>query len=143
MSMISRKLSMATRRYGNRGYVMLLSVLVVGAVAIAVAVSLVLLGVDFSRSGFAIEQSSAAKGLANACAETALEQIRESPSFSGVATLALGDGTCTYTVIVGSGQNRTVNASGTVGTVVRKVKITLDTITPKINITSWQEVADF
>src|SRR3989344_8577034 len=98
MSMISRKLSMATRRYGNRGYVMLLSVLVVGAVAIAVAVSLVLLGVGSSRSGFAIEQSNAAKGLANTCAETALEQIRESPSFFGVATLALGGGTFTSTV---------------------------------------------
>jgi len=141
--MISHKLSMATRRYANRGYAMLLSVLVVGAVAIAIAVSLVLWGVGFSRSGFAIEQSNVAKGLANACAETALEQIRESSSFSGTATVAIGDGNCTYTVIAGSGQNRTVNVSGAVGTVVRKVKITLDTITPKINITLWQEVADF
>jgi len=30
-----------------------------------------------------------------------------------------------------------------VGTIIRKVKVTIDAINPQINVTSWQEVADF
>lgn len=126
----------------QKGYVTLLSTLFLIAIGGVVASSIILLGLGFSRTSFALEQSNQAKALANACAEEALEKIVESTPFSGSATMTLGDGTCTYTVTKLTGQNRTITSSGTVGTIVRKLSIVIDTINPDINITSWQEVAD-
>ena len=133
----------ANSRNSNTGYVALITVLVIGAVGTAIAVSVILLGLGSSRTSFALEQSNQAKALANACAEEALQQIRDSTPFTGTGSLTLGQGTCGYTVVNDGGENRTVTASGTVGTVVRKIKIIVNTINPAINLTSWQEVADF
>ena len=128
----------------ENGYVTLISVLVIGAIGVAVGVSLISLGLSASRTSFSLEQSNQTKALANACAEEALQQIRDQPlSFFGTDNLALGRGNCTYTVTAGSGEDRTIEASGTVDTIVRKVEISIDQINPTINITSWQEVAEF
>jgi len=69
------------------GYIALISVLIIGAVGTAVIISLLLLGIGNSRTSFAIEQSSQAKASANACAEEALEQIRNSTPFTGTGNL--------------------------------------------------------
>jgi len=69
--------------YNKKGYVVLLSILIVGAVGMAVTVSLLLLGLGSSRTSFAYEQSGYAKSLASACAEEALQQVRDSTSFTG------------------------------------------------------------
>ena len=131
------------KRYNNGGYSTLVSVLVVGAVGVAIAVSLILLGLGSLKTSFAHEQSNQAKALANACAEEALQQIRDSTLFTGSGNLTLGQGTCAYTVTSQGGQNRTITSSGTVGTIIRKVKIIINQITPTIQVVSWQEVVDF
>lgn len=127
----------------QKGYITLLSTLFLVAIGGVIAYSAILLGLGSSRTSFALDQSNQAKALANACSEEALQQIRNSAVFTGTGSLTLGQGTCSYTVTSGGGQNRTITANGAVGTIIRKVSITLDTITPNINITSWQEVADF
>lgn len=131
--------------YNNRsqdGFITLISILVVGAVGVAITLSLILLGIGSSRTSFAVEQSNQAKSLANACAEEALQQIRDSTPFTGTSSLTLGQGTCTYTVTSQGVQNRTITASGTVNTIIRKVTIIIDKINPTIQVVSWQEVAD-
>ena len=125
------------------GYITLLLVIITGAIGLATSISLLLLGVGSSKTSLSLEESNQAKALANACAEAALGQVRSSPAFSGGASLTLGRGSCSYSVTNLGGQNRLINASGTVGQVVRKIKINLNQITPKINLTSWQEVSDF
>lgn len=127
----------------QKGFIILISVLVVGAVGVAITLSIILLGVGSSRTSFAMEQSNQSKALANACAEEALQQIRDSTPFTGTGNLTLGQGTCSYTVTSQGGQNRTITASGMVGTVIRKVKIIINKINPTITATSWQEVADW
>jgi hypothetical protein len=126
-----------------RGYVALLAVLVVGAIGIAVVTSVLLLGLGASRTSAAVERSDQAKGLANACAEEGLREIRASFSFTGGAGLSFGNGSCTYTVTSGTGPRRTVQATGTAGTVIRKVEVEVRRQNPLIVIDSWQEVADF
>lgn len=127
----------------NNGYVTLLSVLIMGAVGVSITTSLILLGLGTSRTSFALLQSTQAKALANTCIEEGLQQIRDLTPFIGTGTLQFKDGECTYVVVNDGGQNRTITASSTVGTIVRKVEVTIDLINPKINIVSWQEVADF
>ena len=127
----------------HKGFITLISVLVVGAVGVAITTSLILLGLGSSRTSFAVEQSNQAKGLANACAEEALQQIRDSTPFTGSGNLTLGQGTCSYAVTSQGAQNRTITASGAVGAIIRKVKIIIDKINPTIQVVSWQEVSNF
>lgn len=127
----------------SKGFTTLVAMLVVGAIASAVAISLLLLGISTTKNSLAMQQSFQAKALADACAEYALQQIRNSTPYSGSGSLTLGQGTCNYAVANTGGSNRTITAYGTVGTVVRKVKITISQINPRIIIATWQEVADF
>lgn len=121
------------------GYITLISVLIAGAVGVSVAVSLLLFGLGDARTSFSESQLRQARFLAGACAEEALEQVRDATSFSGSGTLSLGNGSCVYSVVSGGGSNRTITVSGTVGTVVRHATISVDAINPLIHITSWQE----
>jgi hypothetical protein len=133
------------KQFQSSGYVALLSVLIVGAISTVIGVSLLLLGTNASRTSFALQQSNQSKALANACAETALQMIRNDTTYTTADTsFALGQGTCHYTVVNNpSGENKKITAYGTVGTMTRKVQITTTAINPKIIISSWQEVADF
>jgi hypothetical protein len=124
------------------GYVVLLTVFVVGAVALSIAVTLLFSGVDLARNATLKEQSKQARALADACAEEALEQIRESQTFTGYGTLTLSTGSCGYSVTNLGGQNRQIAASSTVESAIRKVKLLIDQVKPTINVTSWQEVVD-
>lgn len=131
------------KQFNNlKGYVTLISVLVVGAVAVSITFSLILLGIGNTKTSLSLDQSKQVQGLTDACAEEALQQIKDSNPFTGTGNLTLGQGTCSYTVTSQGGQNRTIISTGIIGTIVRKVKIIIDKITPNINITSWQEVAD-
>lgn len=123
-----------------KGYVALVSVLIVGAIGVVVVTGVILLGLSAGRTSFTTQQSFQAKALADACIEEALQQIKDSIPFSGNGTLTLGQGSCAYTVTNNGAQNRSVVSVGTVGTVVRRVNVTLDKISPSINITSWQEI---
>lgn len=152
MSPVTCQLSPVTRRWSlvkcqmspvTHGYITLISVLVVGAVGMAITTSLILLGIGNSRTGFTVQQSYQTKALANACAEEGLEKIRGDSAFTGTETLSLGQGNCTYTVTSQGGQNRTVTAVGTVGTVVRKARVIVSGIGATISLSSWQEVSDF
>jgi hypothetical protein len=127
----------------QRGYIVLISVLIIGAVGLAITTSLIILGIGFSQTSYTIVQSAQAKGLTNACLSDALQKIRNSTSFSGVGSLTLEQGTCRYLVTVQTGENRQINASSTVGSVIRKSKITITQINPRITVSSWQEVADY
>lgn len=133
---------MVPQRFANtqKGFIALLSVLILSAVATAIAVSLLFLGTTASQTIRTREASLGARELANACADEALEQIRESTSFTGTNSLTIGGGSCDYTVTAQSGENRTITAVGTLNTVVRKISITIDQINPTIRVTQWEEV---
>lgn len=127
----------------KEGFVTLLFVLIVFAVSAAISGSLLLSGVASSRNSFSLNESDQAKALADACAERGLETIREDNGYTGTTNLSLGSGACSYTVSNTGGSTRTVAATGTAGTVVRKVRISVSQILPQISISSWQEVAEF
>ncbi len=144
MNIVMQKLFMIQERLENNqsGFVMLLTALIVGAVGVAIATSLLLLGLSSSRTSFVLEQSNQAKALANSCIEEGLERIRLVSNFTGTNTIVLGRGSCRYTVTSQGGQRRTVTAVGTVDLVTRKVTVSLDRITAPMRLTVWQEVAD-
>jgi hypothetical protein len=123
------------------GYVALITVLIVGAVSLAVGVAILLTGTDSQRVTLVLQQSIQARNLANACVEEALQQMHDSTTFTGTNNLSLDQGTCTYTVTNTGGNNRTIVTTATVGNVVRKNQVYATIGTSSISITSWQEVS--
>lgn len=127
----------------RRGYIALLSVIVVGAIGVAVLLSVMLSGISTSKTDFAVEQSGSAKVLASSCGEEALQKLLETGTTSISATTTIGSGVCSYTITNQGGQNITINAMAVIGTLTSKVKIVVATTTPAILLSSWQEVGDF
>ena len=126
------------------GYVFLISVLFVGAIAMSTAATLVVLGVGSMKSSITTMQSVQAMHNAETCVERVLRSLRASASYAGNETLALTNGSCVLSAIGGSGNlNRTICAKGIDGNVVRRVEVRVASLRPVATISSWQEVADF
>jgi hypothetical protein len=125
----------------NQGYIALISVLIISAIAVAITISLIFLGLGASRSSLAIQQSAQAKVMANACVNQALLEIAEN-DFIGTDNLISTQGSCSYLVTDLGGTNRDVRAEAIVGAATRRVQVLVDQTSP-VNITSWQEVSDF
>ncbi len=133
--MLSRKYN-----YNQKGYVALLGVIVIGAAATTIAVSLLIAGADFARMGLSLEQSAQSRALVDACAEEALQNIRDNEDFSGNGSLTLEGDACDYSVAIEEGENRTIQVNAQVDQVTRKLEIKLNQLNPKLNVTSWQEL---
>lgn len=124
------------------GYITLISITIIGAVTTSIVIYLLLSGTEATRNSLVSLRSAQARSQANACAEEALQQIRDNNNFVGTSFLTFSTGACSYTVANTGGANRTIFASSSVATTVRKVRVLTTTLSPKITISSWQEVGD-
>lgn len=124
----------------SNGYTTLITTLVVSAVIIGTAVFL--LQNNVSLSGITTETYSyySSKTIADACAERALMEIRNSTNYTGSDTLTVGNGECSYTVTNTGGQNRNIETEGTDNNSYTRIIIEIDAINPNINITRWEYV---
>lgn len=129
--------------YGSNGFVTLTAVIIIGALLVIMSVGLLQSGVAGARVGIAREAGLRARLAADACAERALQEIRNDTSFTGSATLTVGGVDCSYTVTSQGGQNRTIQASATAGAATRRVMIRISEINPLIVVDQWEEVAQF
>lgn len=130
---------MKSTSIGQKGYVALLAILVIGAASVTIASALLLTGTDRQRETLLQQQSAQARGLASACAEEALQQLQASQSYTGTNSLTLGQGSCTYTVTNPGGTTRTISTAGTVQNVVIKNALSVTIGASSISIISWQD----
>ena len=128
-------------RSAESGYVALLAVLIVGAIATATGIVLLLTSADSQRSVLVSQQSKQARSLAVACSQEALQLMYENTSYTGSGNLTLGQGSCTYTVTNTGGSTRSVAATGTVNNTSRKIQLNVTIGSLNISITSWQDVS--
>jgi hypothetical protein len=145
---MSLKHIMEPQHYANLkentgGYVALLTVLIIGAVSVSIMTSVVLIGLGTSRSNAEAQRSFEAMGAADACMEAALQLIWNTSTYTGINTLTLGTATCSATVTSTGTETRTITSTGTSGQAVRKVKALLTGVSASVQVSSWQEVADF
>ncbi len=130
-----------SHQQNQQGYIALLAVLIVGAAATAIALTLLSTGTDAQRSTLITQQSTQARQLANACAEEALLVIHDNTAYTGTGSLTLGAGSCTYTVTNTGSTTRTISTSATINNVVRRAIVYVTIGASSISITSWQEVS--
>ena len=124
----------------EKGYIALISVLVVSGVALMILMSAGFLSVLDLKMELQKSQSNQAYYLANLCAEHSLMQLKENISYNGNESLGFKEGTCQILPIEGSW---TIKILASSSQQVKKMKIITSQIIPRIIIDSWEEVADF
>lgn len=126
------------------GYVLLLSILVMGVIASTIVASLLMLGTASNRASFTVQQTAESLSFADACAEYALFALTKSSDYQGGQTLTFPEGTCDILPIGGFGNNdRFVCVEATTSDVVRRIEIIVQQLLPQTKIQSWQEVVGF
>jgi hypothetical protein len=130
----------------EEGYIVLITILVMGAVLSIIAGFLLLTGQNASIASNSVVANANAKAAATGCAELALSAILANPT-SPVATLnqtvnSATSTTCTY-AITGVSPNFTITTTGTVTqgprSYVHRLTLTTNQVSPQINVTSWQD----
>lgn len=130
-------------KYNNpqAGYVALITVLIVGAAATAIATTLLVTGTDSSREVLAVQQSVQARSVTNACADEALLVMHDNTAYTGTSSFTVGSYSCSYTVTSTGSTTRTIDTTATINNVTRKTKIYVTIAATSLSITSWQEVS--
>ena len=124
----------------QKGFVALMTVLMIVGIVLAIGVVSVLRNVSEMKMGLQKNDSSQAYYLANLCTELALMKLKENKNYGGNETVSTTYGQCAILPIEGQW---TVKVSATSTNQVKKLKIIVNRINPKMIIDSWEEVADF
>jgi len=122
----------------KKGFSTLLVVILLGGVALTLALTLATSSVWSLRGSIDTRNSNKAKGLVNSCAEIALEIIRENNNYTGSSGVVLNGDTCNYVVTNTGGTTRGIAVVGTVNGIIHNLNITTSTFNPLV-ISSWQE----
>ncbi len=130
---------MITNFKNKKGFSTLLIVILLGSVALTLALTLSASSAWSIKGSIDTKYSNQAKALVNACSEVVLETMRETNSYTGTGSLTLNSNTCNYTVTNTGGTTRSVVISGVVNGVTRNLNITTSTFNPLV-ISSWQEI---
>lgn len=127
------------------GFIALISVLVISAVALLVGTGIAIRGFDELRSGIDTEQAARAHAGIMYCAEQALESLKTSFHYSGNQSFTLPDGgTCHILPVGGTGNlDRLIQVTSTFDGAIRKASITVQQLYPTTTVSAWQEVSDF
>ncbi len=127
-----------------RSYVALVTVMIIGAVGIAIVIAAVLGSLASSKNSLLSKQTKQASGLADACTEHALIKLKANVDYIGDEILDFTNGSCEIQTIPNPGNvDREIHTTGTIDHIIRKVKININAINPDLLITSWEEVEDF
>ncbi|MEN9881426.1 MAG: hypothetical protein RLZZ308_609 [Candidatus Parcubacteria bacterium] len=126
-----------------RGYIALFSVIVLGAIGTAITVSLLLSGIGASQTGLVLAEKTQARMTATSCAEEVLQQILDTGIDTGTGSMSIGSSTCTYTIISTGIESMLVQVEGIQGKAHSKMSVVVASSTPRIKLSSWQEVSGF
>jgi len=128
----------------RKGYVFLLSVLVIGTIVAATTVSLLILGGAAERTAVSFMQSIQALENARICVERGLYELRADPTYTGEETFVLDGGSCELQPIGGAGNGpHTLCALGSNGGSLRRIEVRASTILPRVTVDVWREVSSF
>ena len=123
-----------------RGYVALISVLIMSAILTLIALSASYFGIGRSTMVLQKNQTSESYYLAMACAEEALIKLgKDQKHYQGNETLNINGASCSILPIEKEGKVHIIKVSSNVHNQTKKIKIEVK----KDKMKSWQEVAEF
>lgn len=126
------------------GYIGLLTVLIITTVLLFLSLSVGLGGLRISTISLSQSSSLNAKLAAEGCIEHALYELKLDDTYAGNEGLTVGSATCQLETIGGSGnENRTIQATGTNGSSIKRIEVIVSQVNPETTISSWTEVTSF
>lgn len=126
------------------GFIALISVLIMSALALLLGIGVLTRAFEESSIQDAQWYAARAEAAATYCAEAALMKLKSSQTYAGNETLIMNGDTCRIRAVGGSGNsNRTIQATSTVMGANRNIAITVQQIDPVLQVSSWQDVANF
>lgn len=125
----------------KQGVSTLLMVIVISAVALIIAVTAALKGIDETQTGLHQRKSIETFTATDGCLEEALIKLNGDRTGYTGENLTIGDVSCVVTV-TGAGNTRTINVTSTHdGTYTREFEADVD-FSSGFEVTSWQELTD-
>ncbi|MBU1159761.1 hypothetical protein KKD04_01075 [Patescibacteria group bacterium] len=128
----------------NKGYIALISVLIIQALILAIIIGIFLRSNTETKMVLAEQLSSKSRALAEACAEYALQQLKNDSNYSGNESIIIdGSDSCDILPIETSGSDKIVKTQSAVSGYTRKIKINVIQINPEMFTSYWNEVPNF
>ena len=124
----------------KHGFVMLMTVLILGTLLLAVTVIGSLTSIKEGQENIGYQNKQFAKAVATGCMEHALNQLARNATYAGNEIYTIGTVPCTIYPITISGGNWIIGVQVDMGIQTAKLKTTLTSQAP-IRIGSWQEVS--
>ena len=127
----------------TKGYIGIVTVLIVTAITLTVGVTIALLGVNEAIQGSQIDEGQEVAQKADGCLEEAHLRLKLNPGYTG-GSIPYLDGTCTVSVS-GVGAARTITSTLTLGEYTRTIQGQISLVTNAavdaegIDATSWTE----
>lgn len=119
----------------------LMSVLVLSVIGVAIISATLTLGANESRISAVISSALRAQALASACAEEALQVVKDAGTCVDVSSELTIDGQlCTYVATGGGGSTCEIYATSTVNDVSHQVNATVLSSETGLQLTFWSEV---
>ncbi|MFH1956382.1 MAG: hypothetical protein ABIJ28_01930 [Patescibacteria group bacterium] len=128
----------------NKGYIALISVLIIQALILAIIIGIFLRSNTEIKLALGEQLSGKSRALAEACAEYALQQLKNNSNYSGNESIIIdGNDSCDILPIETSGSDKIVKTQSAVSGYTRKIKINVIQINPEMFTSYWNEVPDF
>lgn len=123
----------------QKGYIALLTVLIVMAVVITSASTIALLSIGEGQSGFALFKGEDTLTFVEGCTEDYILKIRAQGAGFVAGNITRPEGTCTITVNSGN-PNWDITVSTNTTTYKRSIRVIFTRNPTGITLTSWKEV---
>lgn len=127
------------RMHGRPGTMLLLTVLVLGSVALAIVVSSALRGIGEVTMGTAETGSKQAFAAADALMDEGLRQLMANDAYTG-EQLSIGSASGSITVSPTSGSPRTITATAVVNRWTARTQVRVDTSGSKLSVLWWRQL---
>lgn len=127
----------------KNGYILVITVLFIGAILVATTVSLLALGWAAEQNGVVYSNTNQALEAAQGCMGIALDKMRKNGSYAGFETYVFPGnlGSCEILSIQGGGySNRTICTEGTSGDTTRRLRMKVSAFLPLVVISEAEEI---
>lgn len=126
----------------QNGYAIVATVLVLCVVIIVLAGATALRLAGQLTQGTSTRAQDDAKRAAEACAETAIQELRVSASYAGNKTVTVGSNACTIKPITTVSSVTTIKTEATVSGHPYRIEVKIDDLST-MHVSSWKHVTDF
>lgn len=131
---------MTCQKLPRRGFVALIVVLVITAIATAVLLSVSFSGLGELTNSILASKSETSFVTGDACVEETLLRLGRNSGYNG-GNLTVGQGSCVITVVVGGAPDeRVITAQSTYAGLMRNIEAKANVGGASVVLTSWKEI---